>query len=295
MRTCRARARRLRVPEFVSLQLVQDLPQRAVRSCWRTPRSGWRCASSAAWPSNARCWRAPRRAGVAARWPRPFRRWCCWCCTRAAFGVPLAALVFVAVPRGIRLLAAVARWRAWRSRTRRAADPARRSWLLVAAGSVRAQRVRAARPARHSRRVAHARNSTRLSAPAHWQATRAVAGRRRGGCRCLSPRRRSARGAWLAARGGRRARLLGGAAVPRRRAAARGAAKCSTNWRCTSTSSRWPWKRAVVCRRRWRFVRERAPRRRAAARLGRVILEIHAGTEPLEALRALEQRSGSSR
>ena len=55
-----------------------------IRSCWRTPRSGWRCGSSGAWPSNARCWRAPRPGGVVAplaaavpplvllswRWPR---------------------------------------------------------------------------------------------------------------------------------------------------------------------------------------------------------------------------------
>ena len=66
-----------------------------LRSCWRTRRNGWHCASSGAWPSNARCSRAPRpgrrRGAVAASIP-PLAL---LALHAGGIQVPLAALLFV--------------------------------------------------------------------------------------------------------------------------------------------------------------------------------------------------------
>ena len=98
-----ARAAPARSRNSHRLRLRAGTAAAATRSCWRTPRSGWRCGSSAASPSNARCWRAPRpgrrrgalaaivaaagAAGAARAWAGRCRSRC-WrsCCCLEAFG-----------------------------------------------------------------------------------------------------------------------------------------------------------------------------------------------------------------
>ena len=124
-RVCRSMRRCARVrsacsaPEFSLVAARAGTAARHVRNCWRTPRSGSRCASSGAWPSNARCSRAPRRAGGAARWRRSIPPLVLLALHAGGIRVPLAALLFV-VALEASAAGCCGAWRAWKSECRAA-------------------------------------------------------------------------------------------------------------------------------------------------------------------------------
>jgi tight adherence protein C len=140
------------------------------------------------------------------------------------------------------------------------------------------------------RAALHSADFTRLAAPAHWRATRAWAGVCAGIPVTLATSRLGA-GAWLA---GISVAALGYWVAPQFLAAARRRVELEVQRDlglhldiialAMEAGSSLPAALSVCA--------ERAPAGALRHAWTRVILEIHAGAEPLEALRALEQRLG---
>ena len=228
----------------------------ARRSCWRTPRSGWHCGSSGASPSNARCSRAPRPAGGAARWRRPFRRWRCWCCTRAALQFRSRRCCSSSA------LEAFGCWLLWRAGARGNLDAVspRSPLVVLVAGAVGvfALSVFGLRGLLDIRDALRIAELDRLASPAHWQATRAWLGVA-AGCPVLFAASALGAAAWLAGAATAALGYLGGAAVSRRGAADARNANCSTNWRVHLDLIALAMEAGRSLPRRWQSARDRAP------------------------------------
>lgn len=131
---------------------------------------------------------------------------------------------------------------------------------------------------------------TRLAAPEHWQVTRAWIGVAAGFPVLLAASRLGA-GAWLA---GAVTAAIGYASAPEFLAAARRRAErevlddlavhLDLVALAMESGSSLPAALALCA--------ERAPAGALRRAMGRVVFEIHSGAEPLDALRALEQRAG---